>query len=451
MKTTKNNEEKKRKREPHNVSVADRLFRRLQIKFTAIVSAICVALVAICFVAATVANLVNMELSINDALDSALDSSWESLLPDGEEPDAENSSDCAIIIVSGGSVIASSLYTYMDDQTMYSLVNSAARGETDVEYDGRNYRMAMRQTSDRFLPARGMTIAVYDYTVRRHAMVMQNVALSFALGGLAILLVLLSYLISGSVLAPARDSLVKQKELIANAGHELKTPVTIINANLEVINADPELTVKEDRKWLDNISAQTARMSSLITEMLEMSGFEAAEYVPDIREFDLGALAEGSCLSFEAACFEKGASIQLSRDENMVVAADERGWNKLIGILLDNAVKYSPVGGKITVELRADCKQLKERKPTRRGKARPTARGTVTFRVTNGGTVPPEETERIFDRFHKISDRSDSFGLGLAMAKTITENMNGKIRCESADGKTTFTVTAPVTMKRMCT
>lgn len=143
MKTTKNNEEKKRKREPHNVSVADRLFRRLQIKFTAIVSAICVALVAICFVAATVANLVNMELSINDALDSALDSSWESLLPDGEEPDAENSSDCAIIIVSGGSVIASSLYTYMDDQTMYSLVNSAARGETDVEYDGRNYRMAM--------------------------------------------------------------------------------------------------------------------------------------------------------------------------------------------------------------------------------------------------------------------------------------------------------------------
>ena len=155
-------------------------------------SAICVALVAICFVAATVANLVNMELSINDALDSALDSSWESLLPDGEEPDAENSSDCAIIIVSGGSVIASSLYTYMDDQTMYSLVNSAARGETDVEYDGRNYRMAMRQTSDRFLPARGMTIAVYDYTVRRHAMVMQNVALSFALGGLAILLVLLS-------------------------------------------------------------------------------------------------------------------------------------------------------------------------------------------------------------------------------------------------------------------
>ena len=246
----------------------------------------------------------------------------------------------------------------------------------------------------------------------------------FSFIGLAAVLTLFSYMMSGFILSPARDALVRQKDLVANASHELKTPITIINANLDVIkNAPPDA---DNSKWIANIEAQTRRMNNLIIEMLEMSSFESDAYKPEITEFDLGELAEGSCLAFEAACYEKGIGVEYESEGSTVIRSDEKGWSKLIGILMDNAVKYTPERGRIIVRLE------------RRKKS-------VCMTVSNDGEIPSDKIDKIFDRFYKAGDNSGSFGLGLAMAKVITGGMNGNISCTSGNGRTVFTVCVPIT------
>ena len=402
----------------------------MQLKFTIIVSGICIALMTVCFVGAVSASLISMELGINTVLERAL-----SLQIVDEDPDETGNSDiiqCSVAIVSGGEITAVK-YDYLTDAELLAAISEARDGKRDVSLNNRRYRMAVREDYD-LLGRRVFVYAIYDYTNSLQNFLVQLAALAFALVGLVILVSLLTWLISGKVLAPARESLIKQKDLIANAGHELKTPVTIIGANLDVINADGTTTVEDNRKWLDNIDAQTKRMSSLITELLEMSSFESAEYRPETKTFDLGQLVEGACLSFEAACFERSIALELSCEDDMTVTSDEKAWNKLIGILLDNAVKYSPDGGRINTSLGITGAKKKKQ---------------IVFSVTNGGqTIPQDELERIFDRFHKVGDNSNSFGLGLAMAKAICQSMGGKITCASADNTTTFTVVTPMAAEK---
>lgn len=410
-------------------NVTDKMFRRLQLKFTLIVSGICIALMTVCFAGAISANAINMEIGISAIIDSALASPLSSAFPDGETESGELPQ-CSVVIVSGGEYITVSKYDYLTDGELRGAVSAAADGLTEITIDGQCFRLGTR-TGD-IAGRRCVVYAVYDYTAIKNTFIVQLAALVFALCGLILFVSLLTHMISGRVLSPARDSLVKQKDLIANAGHELKTPVTIIGANLDVIRADADLTVADNSKWLDNIEAQTKRMSSLITELLEMSSFESADYKSEITTFELGALIEGACLSFEAACFERGIALEMACEE-ATVSGDEKAWGKIIGILLDNAVKYSDDGGKISVALSVIGSKKKKQ---------------AEFSVTNGGrTIPPEEIGRIFDRFHKVGDSSNSFGLGLAMAKAISDNLGGKITCASVSGVTTFTVTAPVNLQ----
>lgn len=420
-----------------NNNSTDKLFRRLQLKFTLIVSGICIALMTVCMAGAISASLINMEVNIVSVLARALNSPISAIFPD-KIPDNADASDrekdilpeCAVAVVYCGEIYAVK-YDYLTDGEMLGAIIEADNGNSDISIDGRRYRLASDEKE--WAGDVVKVYAVYDYTNILQNFLAQVAVLAFALVGLGVVVSLLTYMISGNVLSPARESLIKQKDLIANAGHELKTPVTIINANLDVINADSNLSIEENRKWLSNIELQTKRMSALITELLEMSSFESAEYRPDIKTFDLAQLVEGACLSFEAACFERSIALEMSVECETIVTSDEKAWGKLVGILFDNAVKYSEDGGRINVSLKMTGVKKKKQ---------------VEFAVTNGGaTIPPEEIDRIFDRFHKVGNGSNSFGLGLAMAKTICLNMGGKISCQSADGVTTFTVSAPAVMK----
>lgn len=403
--------------------VPGRLFHRLQLRFTAILTVICSVLVAITFFAAVLVNVTSLEIGISTSLDTALSLPLDYIVSD--DPNYES---CAVAVVTESGTFEIRRYEHMTDNDFGALLTTAINGETNVSKSGRSYRIASREID--FRGYRGTVYAFYDCTYRLHVFYIQFIVMCASFAGLIILLSVFAYVISGRMLSPAHEALVKQKDLIANASHELKTPITIINANLDVICSDDGATVGDNEKWLGNISSQTERMHSLVTEMLEMSSFESAGFKPIFAEFDLGELAEGQCLSFEAACFERGIMLEFRREEIPPVISDERCWIKLIGILLDNAVKYSDDGSKISAALSVSGTKKKR---------------TAHFSVSNTGkTIPPEEIEFIFERFHKVGDNSDSFGLGLAMAKTMCETLGGKISCASANGTTTFAVNIPV-------
>lgn len=410
---------REKKKTEDKKSTTARLFRKMQTKFTLLVALICSVLMAVCFAAMMIINTISLEVSVANVLNAAITNEIEGK-PEPEEP----VSDCLVITIRNGLMNISGTLggEEVSADQVGQLMSAAQRGEKKIELDdGRVIRIAKRDIE--INNGYYVVCAFSDFSDTMSVFTKQTLGMMFSFIALTVVLVLFAYMMSGIVLAPAKDALIKQKDLVANASHELKTPITIINANLDVIKNS--IPAGEQDKWIANIEAQTKRMNELIIEMLEMSSFESNAYRPLIVEFDLGELVEGSCLSFEAACFERSVGIEYSCSGNPVIKSDQKGWNKLVTILLDNAVKYAPDSSKIFVSLKRTKKHIR-------------------LSTENDGEVPPDKIDKIFDRFYKAGDNSGSFGLGLAMAKVITDNMNGNISCESSDGKTVFSVTIPL-------
>ena len=417
MKTPKPEKTKKQ------LSASDKLFHKLQIKFTVLVTGVCTALIFACLAGMLIANYLSTESMIYSSLDKALSLPLDYILGENE---SDEINECSIIIATEAGEHTIVDYKYLTEDEFALLVDIAQSGVREYTLSGRSFRIASKDTT--FLGKPAQIYAIYDFTHLHLIFVGESLIVCITLGTFIIVLGILSFLLSGRLLSPARVSLIKQKDLVANAGHELKTPITIISANLDVLRAEGEIS-PENEKWVENIDTQTKRMQELVTELLELSSFEASANTPVMKEFDLGELVESNCLSFEASCYEDGKTLELQCEEARVIS-DEQCWNKIIGVLLDNAVKYSPSGEKITVSLSVKNRQRKKMR--------------AEFVVSNKGEIPKEELPFIFERFHKVGHKSNSFGLGLAMAKSITELLGGKITAVSENGTTSFIVRIPV-------
>jgi len=238
---------------------------------------------------------------------------------------------------------------------------------------------------------------------------------------------LLSLLLSKWAVIPIEDAWNRQRVFFSNASHELKTPLTVINANLDVITASPENTVSEQQKWFGYIRSETDKMSRLINEMLYLSREEQTDSSGVMTTVPLSEIAEGACLAMEAVAFEKGKNISQSIESGIDVTGDKESLSRLITILIDNAVIHSSEGSEISVCL------ARERK------------NRAKLTVSNSGKpIPSEELERIFDRYYRTdSSRSSAtggFGLGLAIAAAIARKHSGKIYAESDEQRTCFNV-----------
>ncbi|MBE7091207.1 MAG: HAMP domain-containing histidine kinase [Clostridiales bacterium] len=277
------------------------------------------------------------------------------------------------------------------------------------------------------LPGRRI-VAVYDATSDGEwlSTFQKTLYIGFFAGVLMVLLA--AWMYSNHVIKPTKEALNKQRELIANASHELKTPLTVLSANLSLLSSEPNSTVKENEQWLTAANAQIARMNTLVYDMLELCKLEGGSNTYASRaETDVTSVIEGAVLCMEAGCFEKG--IALTTDtEPVVFSTNKEGVEKLIFILLDNAMKYTPAGGRIHVEL----------KKKKRG---------ATIAVSNTGAgLTEEQRKRIFDRFYKAErqegEGAPSYGLGLSIAKELCKQLGGSIDCSSVLGQgVTFTVT----------
>ena len=292
--------------------------------------------------------------------------------------------------------------------------SAVAQGDGKFSVDGMYFRVRSQEG-----PMGTQVFAVIDRTSDRQNLV--TVASLVVLIYITSLLVavLFFYLYSSYALAPVAESMQKQRDLIANASHELKTPLTVIATNLAVMKSEPQSTIEENAKWMDAIEAQIKRMNGLITGMLQLSKMENVPLT--LTDVDLSGITEGACLGFDAVCFEKGLRLVTKIAPGIRVMGDKDALDRLVASLLDNATKYCGPEGKIGLRLTADNRR---------------ARLCV---INTGDPVSDEDAKHIFDRFYRSDGArsnpdNNSFGLGLAIARATVEAHGGTITCRGIAG-----------------
>lgn len=265
-------------------------------------------------------------------------------------------------------------------------------------------------------------VAFIDNSVLRGemAMLFRN---TLIFGGIAVIAVLVAAIfLARRIVAPLEESYEKQRQFISDAGHELKTPVSVVSANAELL--EREIGVNP---WLSNIRYENERMGTLVKQLLELARTENVAL--QTERLNISRLVAGEVLPMESVAFEQGLELLSDLEENRFVDGDSSRLKQLVSILIDNAISHSHAGSAITVSLREE-------------------HNSVRFSVVNEGEeIPLKQREQIFERFYRMDDaRSDEgqhFGLGLAIAKAIVTAHKGKISVTCYDGKVEFAVLLP--------
>lgn len=229
-------------------------------------------------------------------------------------------------------------------------------------------------------------------------------------------------------LRPVKKAWRQQRQFVADASHELKTPLTVILANAEIVLSHGEATVRQQSKWLEYIQAEARRMSSLVDSMLFLAKADEGKNQVIFSRLNLSDTVWGAVLPFEPVIFEQNKTLDSEIEPDLYINGDELKIKQLIGILLDNAAKYSNDLGHIKVRLYRQGEKIK-------------------LSVSNTGEViPAEQLNSIFERFFRV-DKSRAreqggYGLGLSIAQSIAEMHNASISVHSApEAGTTFTIT----------
>lgn len=224
------------------------------------------------------------------------------------------------------------------------------------------------------------------------------------------------------IVKPLEESYQKQKQFISDAGHELKTPVSVVSANAEILSRE-----LGENQWLANIQYENERIGKLVGQLLELVRTENT--VSQTQRLDFSRLVAGEALPFESVAFEKGLVLNCNITDGLFVDGNSGQLKQMVSILLDNAVRHGSGGNEVTLLLNAE-------------------RNHVRLSVMNDGDeILPEQREHLFDRFYRIDTARNGedkhYGLGLAIAKAIVTAHKGKISVSCHDGKVEFVVRMP--------
>lgn len=231
-----------------------------------------------------------------------------------------------------------------------------------------------------------------------------------------VIVFLLIFFASGKIVRPVAESYEKQKRFITDAGHEIKTPLAIINADADVILSEGE------SQWADDIKGQVGRLTELTNNLIYLSKMEEGQTdIPMIRT-DLSAVVTKSCESFASRYITEKRTLSKDIESDVFVKGDEKALGQLMSILLDNALKYSPEDGKTEVSLKKTSKGI---------------RLTVTNDTVN--VIDKESSDKLFDRFYRTDKSRNSetggHGIGLSIAKAIVSAHKGRITANPSEDK----------------
>lgn len=269
----------------------------------------------------------------------------------------------------------------------------------------------------------GYKLIFLDVTAQQD--ILKNLIYTFAVVGLIMLVALYftSRFFANRSIYPVKEAFDKQKQFIADASHELKTPLAIINTNADVLLSNREETIESQARWLEYIKLETERMARLTNDLLYLTEMDDSRTPMVYTPFDLSETVERIILTMEAVIFEKELTLDYEIEPNLMVQGSQEQIHQVIMIILDNAIKYANSQGTITISL---THQQQE----------------VLLNVTNTGEgIAPEHLTRIFDRFYRTDTsrarKQGGYGLGLAIARSIVDQHEGKLYATSVVGEST--------------
>ena len=231
--------------------------------------------------------------------------------------------------------------------------------------------------------------------------------------------VAISMVLARWAIRPVAHAWEQQQQFVADASHELKTPLAVILANNSIIMSDPQATVGSQMKWVESTESEAHLMQGLVNDMLYLAQAESTQKDVEYDPVDFSDIVQGSVLQFESVAFERNVTIEDNIVDDVMVKGDPARMHRLVGTLVDNACKYADEGSSVRVDLEREGQ-----------KCRLTVRNA-------GSVIPAEDLPHLFDRFYR-SDKARTreeggFGLGLSIAKGVVDGLGGVIRATSTE------------------
>ena len=245
------------------------------------------------------------------------------------------------------------------------------------------------------------------------------------IGGASLLVFLgISILLAHWAVRPVETAWNQQQQFVADASHELKTPLTVIMTNAELLHSD-DYGEAEKRQFSQNVLTMSQQMRGLVESLLELARVDNGAVKMSFGTVDFSALVEDCLMRFDPVYFEKNRFLEGTVEENLRIKGSQSYLQQAVDILLDNGVKYAPEGSTVKVSLRRQGSQC-------------------LLCVSNAGEpISRENLKNIFKRFYRVDkarSRDGSFGLGLSIAQSIVSEHRGKIWAESSDGVNIFCI-----------
>ena len=312
----------------------------------------------------------------------------------------------------------------MDDESFKSIVKAAHESQEDI---GTIKSMDIRYYKKHY----SLYEKISFIDISRDNKNLENLFVVFIMTG-AITLLFFFFIVlflSNWALMPVEKTWNQQKQFIADASHELKTPLTVLLANMDILENNKSDTIQSQIKWIQASKQEAKQMKNLIEEMLFLAKSDANRVDNSKTTINVSDTLFSLILSMEVIAFEKNVIINYAStiDENLYTIANEKQLISLLSILLENASKYSYEETSITAKLKREQSKIK-------------------FEINNfGPVIPKHEIAHIFERFYRVDKSRNKehggYGLGLSIAKKITDENNMKISVESSAEKgTTFKV-----------
>ena len=399
------------------------MIQKLRLKFVAICMVLMTAVLGIVFASFYISAQWNIERSSLEVLQRVIQQDSYGLLPGRNQDQLQLPYFTVELAGDNTAYVTGGTYSNLDNteelQQILSLCLQDGRGSGTID----SYNLRYLRRDNGFF----QRIAFVDISMEKNTL--DDMARSFLqIGGVAVVILLgISALLAWWATRPVETALRQQRQFLSDASHELKTPLTVILSNAELLSG----AALEPRpaRWADNIHSEAGQMKTLVEEMLTLARADNMPRTAVHTAQSLTDIVTDTVLSFEPVAFEAGKTLTSQIADGVEVEGDGDKLRRLAGVLLDNAVKYADEGTTVEVKLE---------------KADRRARLTVINRCA---PIPPEQLRRLFERFYRADasrGEKSGFGLGLPIAASIVEEHKGTIKAESDDLSTRFIVTLPL-------